>query len=87
MNWKTLTLATLFAACSLGALSAQAQDAVTPQNYTYGSHLDIQKVLASKEGTTPACGVVTSSLTYLDSANQKHVLNYQSISDACHADS
>lgn len=84
MNWKNLTLATLFAALSVGALSAQAQEVVQPQTYMYGQHLDIKKVLSSKEGTTPACSVVTSQLTYLDSMDQTRVLNYQSFSGGCH---
>ncbi|MDD1966696.1 DUF2790 domain-containing protein [Pseudomonas sp. NPDC090203] len=84
MNWKNLSIATLFAALSLGALSAQAQDLAKPQAYKYGDHLDIQKVISSHEGTTPVCGVVTSQLTYLDSMNQTHVLDYKSFSGGCH---
>lgn len=83
MNWKNLSIATLFAALSLGTLSAQAQD-ITPQTYRYGTHLDIKKVLSSQEGTTPACSVVTSRLTYLDSTDQVRVLDYQSFSGGCH---
>lgn len=84
MNWKNLSIATLFAALSVGALTAQAQDLITPQTYTYGTHLDIKKVIASKETTSPACAVVTSQLTYLDSMDQTQVLNYQSLSGGCH---
>lgn len=84
MNWKNLSLATLFAALSLGALSAQAQNIATPETYSYGTHLDIKKVLSSKDASTPACSVVTSQLTYLDSMDQTHVLNYQSLSGGCH---
>jgi hypothetical protein len=84
MNWKNLSIATLFAALSLGALSAQAQDLAKPVSYMYGDHLDIKKVISSREGTTPACSVVTSQLTYLDSMDQTHVLNYQSFSGGCH---
>jgi hypothetical protein len=84
MNWKNLSIATLFAALSLGALSAQAQDVVKPETYMYGTHLDIKQVISSKEGTTPACGVVTSRLTYLDSMDQTRVLDYQSFSGGCH---
>jgi len=84
MNWKNLSIATLFATLSFGAVSAQAQDVVKPESYMYGTHLDIKKVISSKEGTTPACGVVTSQLTYLDSMDQTRVLNYQSFSGGCH---
>jgi len=84
MNWKNLTIATLFAALSLGALSAQAQDVVKPETYRYGQHLDIKQVLSSKETTTPACSVVTSRLTYLDSMDQTRQLDYQSFSGGCH---
>jgi hypothetical protein len=50
----------------------------------YGTHLDIKQVISSREGTTPACGVVTSRLTYLDSMDQTRVLDYQSFSGGCH---
>jgi hypothetical protein len=84
MNWKNLSTATLIAALSLGTLSAQAQDRVKSETYQYGTHLDIKKVLSSKQGTTPACSVVTSQLTYLDSTDQVHVLDYQNLSGGCH---
>ena len=84
MNFKKISIATLFAALSLGAFAAQAQDQIKPMTYTYGDHLDIKKVISSHEGTTPACSVVTSQLTYLDSMDQTHVLDYQSFSGGCH---
>ncbi|EJL03390.1 hypothetical protein [Pseudomonas fluorescens] len=41
MNCKNLSIASLFAIVSLGAVAANAQENVTPQAYMYYDHLDI----------------------------------------------
>ena len=86
MNWKNLSIATLFAALSLGALNAQAQPVVQAHNYMYGEHLDIAKALATEVDPTPACGVVNAHLRYLDSQGQQQILNYESVSQNCPQD-
>ena len=67
MNTKAVYAACLFAALNICTLSARAEADVTPQTYTYGTHLDIQKVLSMKQDATPACGIVNARMTYLDS--------------------
>nr|BFE96524.1 hypothetical protein GCM10020185_70600 [Pseudomonas brassicacearum subsp. brassicacearum] len=47
------------------------------QAYTYGTHLDIQKVLSLSEDAEPTCGVVNAQMTYLDSAGHKQALDYR----------
>ncbi|RRV10162.1 DUF2790 domain-containing protein [Pseudomonas sp. v388] len=83
MNWKNLSLASLFAVLSLGSLAANAQDSVKPHSYMYGDHLDIAKVLSIKEGTSADCGVVNARLTYLDSAGMTHAVDYRAINQNC----
>ncbi|MDF3933714.1 DUF2790 domain-containing protein [Pseudomonas citronellolis] len=79
---KTLTLAAaLFAfAAPLASFAASAPEPV--QQYHYGQHLDVKKVLALHEdpGT---CQVVQARMDYLDSAGQPHSLAYQKFSSDC----
>ena len=65
MNTKALYAACLFAALNICTLSARAESNVQAHSYTYGSHLDIQKVLSLSEDAEPTCGVVNARMTYL----------------------
>lgn len=86
MNTKAVYAACLFAALNICTLSARAEADVSPKTYTYGTQLDIRKVLSSKQDATPSCGVVDAQLTYLDSQNKTRVLDYRKISDSCNSD-
>ncbi|WP_434611396.1 DUF2790 domain-containing protein [Pseudomonas sp. D2-30] len=83
MNVKNLSIASLFAVLSLGALAANAQDAVKPHTYMYGDHLDIAQVLSVKQGMGSGCGVVESRMTYLDSTGAIQALDYSAIEQDC----
>jgi hypothetical protein len=83
MNTKGIYAACLFAALNICTLSARAESNVQPQAYSYGSHLDIQKVLSLSEDANPACGVVNAQMTYLDSAGHQQVLDYRKFADNC----
>jgi hypothetical protein len=83
MNLKNLSLASLFAILSLGALTANAQDSIKPHTYMYGDHLDIAKVLSVKQGAGSGCGVVESRMTYLDSTGAIRALDYSSLDQSC----
>lgn len=83
MNSKALYAACLFAALNICTLSARAESQVQPETYTYGSHLDVRKVLSITEGDGAACSVVNARMTYLDSQSQEHVLDYRKFSDHC----
>lgn len=83
MNPKTICAACVFAALNIGGLSASAQDQIQPETYTYGTALEIQKVLSLVEDSMPACGVVNARMTYLDSAGQRRVLDYRKLSASC----
>ncbi|WP_166366904.1 DUF2790 domain-containing protein [Pseudomonas akapageensis] len=85
MNLKAACAACVFAALSICTISARAEVTVKPQTYTYGTHLDIRKVLSSSEDATPDCGVVNAHLTYLDSHGQSRTLDYLKAADTCNA--
>jgi hypothetical protein len=86
MNNKSVIAACLFAALNICTLSARAEADVTPQTYTYGTHLDIQKVISLKQDNSVTCGIVEARMTYLDSAGQTRVLDYSKFADGCNND-
>jgi hypothetical protein len=86
MNTKAIYAACLFAALNICTLSARAESAVNEKTYTYGTQLDIKKVVSLKQGDSPSCGVVDAQLTYLDSHNKTQVLDYRKIADNCASD-
>ncbi|MCF5570535.1 DUF2790 domain-containing protein, partial [Pseudomonas sp. PA-3-11C] len=53
--------------------------------YTYGTHLDIQKVVALTQDAGAACGIVDAQLTYLNSQGKTEILNYRKFAE-CHSD-
>lgn len=83
MNWKNLSLASLFAVLSLGAVAANAQDSVKSHSYRYGDHLDIAKVLSVNEAPSSGCGVVETRMTYLDSLGKIQSLDYSTLTQDC----
>ncbi|BFT62521.1 DUF2790 domain-containing protein [Pseudomonas moorei] len=86
MNTKAVYAACLFAALNICTLSARAEADVSAKTYTYGTQLDIKKVVSSKQDATPSCGIVNAQLTYLDSQSKTRVLDYRKFSDSCNAD-
>jgi hypothetical protein len=86
MNTKAVVAACLFAALNICTLSARAEADLTPETYTYGTHLDIKKVISMKQDATPSCGIVDAQLTYLDSHDKTQVLDYRKFADGCNDD-
>lgn len=86
MNTKAFYAAYLFAALNICTLSARAEATVKPETYTYGTHLDIKKVISMKQDATPTCGIINAQLTYLDSQGDTKVLDYRKFADSCHDD-
>lgn len=87
MNTKAIYAACLFAALNICTLAARAEAAdVTAKTYTYGTHLDIKKVVSLKQDASTSCGVVDAQLTYLDSQNKTQVLDYRKVADNCNSD-
>ena len=86
MKLKTIATACLITALSAAALPALAQDKAASETYTYGTHLDIKKVVSLKQDASPSCGVVNAQLTYLDSQSKTQVLDYRKLADNCNSD-
>jgi hypothetical protein len=83
MTSKSVIAACLFAALNICTLSARAEADASPHTYTYGTHLDVQKVLSMTQDTSVACGIVDARMTYLDSAGKTQVLDYRKVADGC----
>ncbi|WP_338525137.1 DUF2790 domain-containing protein [Pseudomonas batumici] len=85
MNSKSIYAACLFTALNICTLSARAEAQVQPQpeTYSYGTHLDVSKVLSITEADGAACSVINARMTYLDSQSQEHILDYRKFSDRC----
>ncbi|NUU39217.1 DUF2790 domain-containing protein [Pseudomonas sp. C2B4] len=63
--------------------AAKLQAGKTPvETYTYGSKLDIKKVIAVTD-VPNECGPVQAQMTYEDSKGQRHVLQYQVMGTGC----
>lgn len=86
MNTKAIYAACLFAALNICTLSARAEADVSEKTYTYGTQLDIKKVVSLKQDNSSSCGVVDAQLTYLDSHNKTQVLDYRKVADNCASD-
>jgi len=83
MTSKSVIAACLFAALNICTLSARAEADTSPHTYTYGTHLDVQKVLSMTQDTSVTCGIVDARMTYLDSAGKTQVLDYRKFADGC----
>ncbi len=80
MNFKTLSAACLLTLLSAGAM---AQENVASQTYTYGTQLDIDRVLSITEDSSHSCGVVNARMVYLDSMGDKRALSYSKLAENC----
>jgi hypothetical protein len=52
------------------------------EQYTYGTHLDIARVI-SVSSIPDVCKVVPMRMTYEDSQGQQHVMGYQVMGNGC----
>ncbi|MVV50615.1 DUF2790 domain-containing protein [Pseudomonas sp. PB120] len=85
MNTKAIYAACLFAALNICTLSARAEADVNAKTYTYGTQLDIKKVVSLTQDASASCGIVNAQLTYLDSHDKTQVLDYRKFAD-CNED-
>lgn len=70
-----------FAMAEESGAKVAAQQARVEQ-YTYGSHPDIAKVI-SITAIPDVCKVVPMRMTYEDSKGQQHVMGYQVMGNGC----
>ena len=86
---KALKIALFLA---LGGLGAQAfadsghstaeADKTAVESYTYGTTLDIKKIIVISD-IPNECGPVPAQMTYEDSQGQRHTLQYQVMGTGC----
>jgi hypothetical protein len=65
----------------LGTQAVFAQETVV-ENYEYGNHLDIAKVI-SQEPIPDVCGVVPVKMRYLDHEGHEHLMQYLVQGNGC----
>lgn len=83
MNIKALSAACLLTVLSASAMSAMAQDLAASEPYSYGTRLDISKVISLTEDSGDNCGVVNAQMIYLDSMGEQHAVTYLKIAANC----
>ncbi|MGV8917210.1 MAG: DUF2790 domain-containing protein [Pseudomonas sp.] len=65
----------LFGALSILGFAAQAAETTPVEHYSYGTHVDIAKVI-SQTAPDEYKDVSPVQLTYLDSAGVRHIMEY-----------
>lgn len=85
MNFKTLPATCLVTVLSAGAVPAMAQEKIASQTYTYGTQLDINRVISVTEDSSGTCDVVSARMIYLDSMGDKRALTYSKLAENCNA--
>ena len=65
----------------LGSQAAFAEQPAVEQ-YTYGTHLDIAKVI-HEDQIPDVCAVVPIRMTYLDHQGEQHVMQYSVMGNGC----
>lgn len=80
---KALVALALVAVSSF-ALADQAQDAAKPavEQYTYGTNLDIAKVISLSK-VANVCEIVPATMVYEDHQGQRHTVEYRVMGDGC----
>ena len=53
------------------------------EDYAYGIHLDIAKVISTSDYNYNYCGIGPRELTYADSQGAVHTLRYPAFGDGC----
>lgn len=80
MKLRNLLLAALLVPACVPAAFAAADDPPA-EDYRYGSHLDIARVLRSPE--TNFCGIREVEMLYLDHQGRRHLLRYPQWGQDC----
>lgn len=65
-----------------GAASLPAAQNNSVQEYTYGTHLDIAKVVSMTQ-IPDVCEVVPAKMTYLDHQGERHTIEYRVMGNGC----
>lgn len=80
---KSLLIAALVAFSTVaGAANLPAAQNNSVQDYTYGTHLDIAKVISMTE-IPDVCEVVPAKMTYQDHQGERHTIEYRVMGNGC----
>lgn len=87
MNISKIAILLAFSCIGTQAFAEESQAKTAVSNspvetYTYGSTLDIKKVITVSDVPND-CGPVPAQMTYEDSQGQRHVLQYQVMGIGC----
>ncbi|WP_308811750.1 DUF2790 domain-containing protein [Stutzerimonas azotifigens] len=85
MNTRNFVNAAMLSLTALTASVAHADGTseAEPTHYRYGMPLDIAQVVSIREPSMRFCQVVTSEMTYIDSAGQRNSIAYRKLADVC----
>ncbi|MEE4995374.1 DUF2790 domain-containing protein [Pseudomonas alliivorans] len=79
----------ILALCGLStlAMAEESQTKVAAQQarveeYTYGTHLDIARVISTSQ-VPNVCQVVPARMVYEDSHGKQHIMSYQVMGNGC----
>lgn len=74
-----------FFALVSGAQASDQASAPAVTEYTYGTKLDIAKVVnvSDSSAVDNVCEVVPANMTYIDHQGQRHTIEYRVMSGAC----
>ncbi|MFJ7885445.1 DUF2790 domain-containing protein [Pseudomonas sp. NPDC096917] len=67
---------------SFATVALANETSPAPEQYTYGTKLDIAKVISMSE-VPQVCEVVPAKMIYEDHQGQRHVLEYKVMGDGC----
>ncbi|WP_455926275.1 DUF2790 domain-containing protein [Pseudomonas putida] len=80
---KSLFIAALVSFSAVaGAATLPAAQNNSVQEYSYGTHLDIAKVV-SMTNIPDVCEVVPAKMTYLDHQGERHTIEYRVMGNGC----
>lgn len=87
MNISRVLIAMAFIGASAHALALESSTVDNPEgtpveDYTYGDHPDIAKVLSTSD-VPNVCGPVLVEMAYEDSHGQRHIMRYQVMGNGC----
>lgn len=85
MNLRLLVLSATLALSAVTLTAQAATQTTSPksQQYQYGMHLKIGRVLSMTEEPTAECKVVNADMKYIDTSGKPEDLSYRKLSDAC----
>lgn len=83
MNSHTFSLVSLLLVTSLGSTSLLAEERTETPAYTYGTQLDVARVVRIEEPQPRTCEVVQAKMTYVTSRGVTETLTFLKEANVC----